>query len=107
MAASVAASVAANMGRPAAGRSALAVSMDVAATAVIAAPEKKDVRAAAVIPAVVVTAISSIDVAHTSRQGNRQDEQDEAEAKINSISQTFCDFHREFFFEEDFLVCCP
>jgi hypothetical protein len=94
------------MHRPATRRSALAVSMDVAAPAVAAAPEKINVGAAVVIPTVVVTPITFIDIAPTSRQGRRHDHQYQAEGEVHSICQTSCDFHKELFFEEDFLDGC-
>jgi hypothetical protein len=90
----------ADMRGPAAGRSALAVGMNIVASSVPTSVEKINVGPAAVISAVVVTAITSIDIADTSRQGHRQDDhQNKAGSKSDSVSQMFCYFHKEFFLE--------
>jgi len=81
--------------------------MNIAASSVPTAAEKINVGPAVVIPTVVVTAITSVDIAHASRQRRCQDDhQNKAESKFDSISQKFCYFHKELFFEKDFLDGC-
>jgi hypothetical protein len=73
--------------------------MNIAASSVPTPAEKRNVRAAVVISTVVITAITSVDIAHTCRQRHRQDDhQNQARAKFDSISQMFCYFHKELFF---------